>query len=184
VGTRKIDYAVIDVDIHSPPAILGVGKSHSMKNIPRPTLILGIGNLLLGDDGIGVRAVQMLRERSLPESVELVEGGTRGIALTDELFGRRKVIVLDALDAGGEAGSIYRLEEGQLEGQAEGGLSLHDFGLLEALEMARLLGQAPDDVVLFGVQPKEVGLGRDLSPEVSGALPELVERVVAEVSAR
>lgn len=147
----------------------------------RPILILGIGNTLLGDDGVGVRTVELLRERELPPSVELLEGGTRGLALVDELPGREQVVVIDALDAGREAGAICRLDEKQLENHAGGGLSLHDFGLLEALEMARLLGDAPREVILYGVQPKQIGLGLELSPEVSRALPELLELVLAEI---
>jgi len=143
-------------------------------------LILGIGNILMRDDGAGVRAVEALRESVIPESVEVVDGGTAGLALIDEIEGRERVIVIDAMDAGDPPGTVRRMTPDDLAGGAAGALSLHEFGLLQALDGARLLGRAPREVIVYGVQVKDVSLGLDLSDEVAAALPALAGRALAD----
>ena len=147
------------------------------------TLILGIGNILLKDEGVGVRVVEAMRPLALPDHVELLDGGTLGAGLLDEIADRRKVIVIDAARTGSPPGSVCRFSSDDLEAEVGTSLSLHEFGLLDTLTMARHLGCHPHEVVLFGVEPKEIALGLDLSDVVAAAIPALVRMVADEAAA-
>ena len=147
-----------------------------------PVLILGIGNILMRDDGVGVRAIEALRQVPLPDTVELLDGGTFGADLLDEIANRRKLIVLDAMGTDAAPGAVLRLSGADLWQEQEA-LSLHEFGLVETLKMARQLGCAPAEVVVFGVQPQEIALSLELSPAVAAAIPRLVEQILAELAA-
>lgn len=144
-------------------------------------LILGIGNLLLCDEGIGVHAVRCLAQRILPPGVEVLDGGTSGADLVDHLEGRTKVIVIDAASGDGPPGTIYRCEARDLIEQ-EGALSLHEFGLADSLHMAERLGCAPQRVVVLGVQPATMEPGLELSPEVAAVLPGVLSLALAEAA--
>jgi len=144
-----------------------------------PPLIIGIGNILLRDEGVGVRAVEAMQRMDLV-GVELLDGGTSGADLLDEIANRGKVIFVDAADANAQPGTIFRFTENDLMQREEGSISLHEFGLVETLLAARHLGCSPREVVIFGVQPADVRTGLDLSPEVVAVLPSLVEQVLIE----
>lgn len=150
------------------------------------TLVAGVGNILLGDEGAGVHAVRKLLEQGLPEGADAVDAGT---ALGDLLheFGRyERLILVDAVRGGGCAGQVYRLEihgSGALQGALRP-VSLHEFGVAEALEQARVLGILPPHVVLLGMEPACVEPGMELSAEAARALPALVRLVRAELGRR
>lgn len=148
-----------------------------------PVLIVGIGNILLRDEGVGVRVVEALRDADLPEDVELVDGGTCGADLVEIFADRRKVIVIDALGASGAAGSIYRLAAADLLPPQGDCISLHQLGLVESLSMAEQLGCAPKEVVIFGIQPAAIAPGLELSADVAAAVPRAVRCVLAELAA-
>ncbi len=148
---------------------------------PCPTLVLGLGNLLLRDEGVGVRVVQALERTRLPPGVEVVDGATAGLTLVDTLVGRRKVIVIDAFAGHHPPGTVSRLLPADLAPCPARGVSLHEVGFLEALAATRHLGAAPEEVVIFGVQPQNVACGLELSAEVAQCVPEVVELVLAEV---
>ena len=146
-----------------------------------PILVLGIGNILLRDEGVGVRVIERMQGMPLPDDVELVDGGTAGADLLDVLAERRKVIVIDAVQAEAEPGTVLRFTADELV-QPEGvGMSLHELGLGEALTMTRQLGCAPKDVVVFGIKPKDTGSGLELSEEVEASVPKVVELILPEI---
>ena len=145
-------------------------------------LILGIGNLLLSDEGVGVHAVRCLAQRELLPGVEVLDGGTSGADLVDHLDGRTKVVVIDAASGDGPPGTVYRCEARELIEQ-EGSLSLHEFGLADSLHMAERLGCAPQRVIVLGVQPATMEPGLDLSPEVAAVLPGIIRLALAEAAA-
>ncbi len=147
----------------------------------RPVLVLGIGNILLRDEGVGVRVIEAMRELPLPDHVELCDGGTAGADLLDILSDRRKVIVIDAMDAGAEAGTIYRLTLDDLLPTEAPHASLHEIGLLETIDMARCLGVHPHEVVIFGVKPGEISCGLELSSPVSQAIPRIIDLILDEI---
>lgn len=141
---------------------------------------MGIGNLLLRDEGVGVHVAMALEELPLPEGVEVVEGGTLGFDLLGYFEGVEKLVVVDALKGGGEPGSIYKVRPEQLKASKDRPLSLHQVGFLEVWETAKLLGFEPE-VVIIGIEPKDLGWGMELSPEVRSKLDKVVELVLEEV---
>ena len=145
-------------------------------------LIVGIGNFLLRDEGVGVHAVKQLQETGLPEGVEAVDGGTDSYNLVEVFSEARDLIIVDAMKAGGEPGTIYRarLEDLGLKPE-ENALSLHEMHFIEAISMTNMLGYHPR-VVVFGVEPREITWGVDLTPEVAVKLPRLIELIQAEIA--
>ncbi|UCG59028.1 MAG: hydrogenase maturation protease [Phycisphaerales bacterium] len=148
----------------------------------RPTLVLGIGNILLRDEGVGVRVIEQMQKMHLPDGVELVDGGTAGADLLDVLAERRKVIVIDAVQADCDAGSVLRFTADDLACPDRAGVSLHELGLGEALIMTKQLGCAPEEVIVFGIKPKELGCGLELSEEIAASVPKVIELVLAEIA--
>jgi hydrogenase maturation protease len=146
-------------------------------------LIVGIGNLLLSDEGVGIHAVRFLSQNQLPPDVEILDGGTSGADLVDDLEGRAKVVVIDAASGDGPPGTVYRCEARELMEQ-EGGLSLHEFGLSDSLHMAEQLGCAPKRVIVLGVQPASLRPGMELSPEVAAILPGILKLALAEATTK
>jgi hydrogenase maturation protease len=146
------------------------------------TLVIGLGNLLRGDDGVGVRVVQMLAEQALPPGVEVIDGGTQGLGIVNLIEGRRRVIVVDAADVGQSPGQFVRftLDEAHLLGD-EQRLSIHAAGLRDALLLAQALKMLPDEVIIFGVQPANLEWDSTLSPQVEAILPDLIEAILAEL---
>ena len=144
--------------------------------------VVGVGNLLMRDDGIGVHMVRYLEEQGVPEGVELIDGGTHSYDLLDIFAEADIIIVIDAIQAGGEPGTIYRapLDELDLQPSGDSATSLHDLNFIEAVHMLRLMGHDPQFIV-FGVQPKEMCLNLELSPEVAAKVPRLAELIQAEI---
>jgi len=149
------------------------------------TLIIGLGNPLRGDDGIGVYAAQELAARRLPPNVEVIDGGTQGLGIVNLIEGRRQVIVIDAADVGKSPGQFARftLNEVHLQGDDQH-LSIHATGLRDALLLAQALNILPPEMIIFGVQPKQLAWDSVLSPEVEAALPALVSAALAEVEVK
>ena len=147
-------------------------------------LILGVGNILLRDEGVGVRLVEAMGDLSLPDGVELLDGGTSGVDLIDDVADRDKVIVVDSVCADVEPGTILRFGLDELVAKAGQMLSLHELGLLETFMAAGQLGCAPREVVIFGVQPADVAPGLELSGTVARLVPRLVELVLADAGCR
>ena len=144
-------------------------------------LILGVGNLLLRDEGIGVHVVQALSEEELPVDVEVVDAGTSALDVLTRIEPVEKMIVVDAVRGGSAPGTIYRFtpEEVQVESGVEA--SLHEIGLMDALNAAKMLGSAPKMTVIIGVEPAAIEWGTELSAEVGARIPEVLERVRAEL---
>ena len=147
-----------------------------------PVLVLGVGNILLRDEGVGVRVIEQMQKMRLPDDVELVDGGTAGADLLDVLAERRKIIVIDAVQADCEPGTVLRFTTDDLVRPDGVGMSLHELGLGEALTMIRQLGCEPKDVVVFGIKPKNIECGLELSQEVAASVPRVVKLVLAEIT--
>ncbi|OIQ84525.1 hydrogenase 2 maturation protease [mine drainage metagenome] len=147
-------------------------------------VVLGIGNMLMSDEGIGVHAVAALEQRyTLPETVEVVDGGTTGMELFPELQGADHLVVVDAVRAGQPEGGIVRLSGDAVPAFFKTKLSPHQVGLSDVLAALRFAGSEPQSVVLIGVKPVSLELAMELSPAVAARLDEVVERVVAELAA-
>jgi hydrogenase maturation protease len=145
------------------------------------TLVLGLGNILLRDEGIGVRVVEALQGIRLPDDVEVLDGGTASMALLDTLSNRARLIIIDAVKANGLPGTIYRLTPCNISSGKGVRTSVHQIGLLDALAHVECLGQAPREVVIYGIEPEELDWGMELTPEVEAAIPRVVELVLGEL---
>lgn len=148
-----------------------------------PVLVLGVGNILLSDEGAGVRAAEALQRMDLPRGVEVLDGGTASMALLDSLSDRDKVVIIDAVKGGGEPGTLYRFTPDDIRVHGEVITSLHQLGVLDALAHVECLGHAPKSVIFYGIEPGEMEWGLDLTPRVGAALPRVVELVLGEVGA-
>ncbi len=146
----------------------------------KPYLILGVGNLLLKDEGVGVHVVDLLLKRKLPDYIEVLDGGTSGADLVDVIANRAKVVVIDATEGDGEPGTLYRFTVHDLVRRVGSVGSLHEFGFLESYLMSVQLKCPPAEVVIIGVQPNDVHLGLELSQSVTNQLPKVIELVLYE----
>jgi hydrogenase maturation protease len=148
----------------------------------KQTLVLGLGNILLRDEGVGVRVVERLQELyRFPPEVQVLDGGTLGLDLMSYVEAADRLLVIDAMDAGAEAGTLGRLEGEEVPAFLSVKLSPHQMGLSDLLAAARLRDAYPEQVVLWGVQPEVVDVGLDLSPAVAAQVDVLVDKAVAEL---
>jgi hydrogenase maturation protease len=145
-------------------------------------LVLGLGNLLMGDEGVGIHAVQELAKRSMPGNVDVVDAGTPGVDLLSLLEGYDRVLIIDAVDAGEKPGAVLRLTAEQVAASSGGfPLSLHQTDILEVLRLAAFVGRLLPPIVIYGIQPDDLGWGTDLSLTVRSRLPRLLDAVEKEL---
>jgi hydrogenase maturation protease len=147
--------------------------------MPGKTLIVGIGNLLCRDEGIGVHVVQEMSKMELPSHIELLDIGTSTMDLISYLEGVKKLIAIDAMKAGEAPGTIYKCKPQDLMPEGEGPISLHEIGLLETLSMAKKMGNEISTVII-GVEPKVMDWGMELSGELKSRIPMIIEAVLKE----
>lgn len=146
-------------------------------------VVLGVGNVLLKDEGVGVHVIRELEKAKLPESVRLIDGGTGGFNLIGIIAEADRLIVVDTLAAEGDPGSIFRFGPKEIErDKGEVRVSMHDIGLLDALEMAALSGYKPHTTI-YGIVPGEIDWGMELTPKVAAAARKAARMVLHEVSA-
>lgn len=156
--------------------------SHPLGQRRIRVLVLGLGNVLLADDGVGpVALAELERDYQVPAEVRLVDGGTLGLALLDELAQAEHVILVDAVATGQRPGTLVRLEGEAVRDAVRDRLSVHQVGVADLLDAARLIGCYPTSVVLLGVVPGAIGLGVGRTGAVDGALSALVSAIVQEV---
>jgi len=138
-----------------------------------------MGNLIYRDEGVGVHVIEEMKKMELPRHVELLDIGTSTMDLIGYLDGVKKLIVIDAMKAGGTPGALYRCHPEDLLPKEEGPVSLHEIGLLETLAMAKKKGLEIDTVVI-GVEPKVFDWGMELSEEVKDRISDIIEAVLEE----
>lgn len=157
-------------------------------------VVIGLGNPLMGDDGLGLAALERLRERwALPSGVELMDGGTWGMALLPAFEGATEVLLLDAIDAAAEPGTAVRLEGDAIPAALSLKLSPHQIDLREVIAIMQLRGTTPPRLVALGAQPATfqsapAGSPEDpwadgLSPAVAAAVDALVDAAAAQLAA-
>lgn len=145
------------------------------------TVVLGLGNLVHTDDGVGVHAIHGLqRDSRVPIDVVLIDGGTQGLALLPHVCCVRRLLVVDAIDTGEPPGTILRFEGKALRG-LPGKASVHQLGFADLLVALELLGESPGEIVVLGVQPGSTEWGAELTKPVAGALAPLMDFVIAQL---
>lgn len=146
----------------------------------RSVLILGIGNILQSDDGIGIHIVNHIAKSiKLPDDVEAIDGGTAGFDLVPLLTGREKIIIVDALRVDDKPGSIYRFKPE--DARKTRAFSLHEVGIIEIIDMLRLLGENPE-IEIIGVVPEDIDtLDMNISPSVRRSIPQVIIHIMDAV---
>ena len=150
----------------------------------KTVLILGLGNLLFTDEGVGVHVAQRLLQMKLPAEVAVIDGGTGGYELIEHVRGKSKVVIIDCLNANAPPGSIVRLSLEELALRQPHPFSAHQGGVGEFLAFLKTLVPAPE-VVVYGVVPDIVDqLGMELSPAVETQFSKIVSTIIDELSAK
>lgn len=145
-------------------------------------VVLGVGNILLSDEGVGVRTVEKLqRDFVLSAEVEVIDGGTTGMEMLEDLACADHIIIVDAVLGGHAPASIVRLAGEQVPVFFRTKLSPHQIGLSDVLATLELTGEQPGGVTVIGVEPVSLETAMALSPQVEAVLPEVVSLVVAEL---
>jgi hydrogenase maturation protease len=145
------------------------------------TVVVGVGNTIHSDDGAGIHALRQLQQDPrLPGSVTFIDGGTAGIDLLAYVYDCPRLLLLDAVDVGEQAGTVVRLADGELRG-LPCGASVHQLGVADLLATLPLVSDVPREIVLLGVQPASTDWGTELSPPVQSALGPLVEAAVEQL---
>jgi len=145
------------------------------------TLVLGLGNLVHADDGVGVHAIAALQQDArVPPGVVLLDGGTQGLGLLHHMSGVRRLLVIDAIDTGEPPGTVMRFEGKSLQG-LPGKASVHQLGFADLMVALQLLGDSPGEVVVFGVQPQSTEWSAELTETVANALPLLIDNVIGQL---
>jgi hydrogenase maturation protease len=147
------------------------------------TLVLGLGNILLSDEGVGVRVIERLLEQyELPRGIRVMDGGTLGLDLLPYLEETSRLVVVDAVQSREPPGTLIRLTGDEIPIFLDAAkVSPHQEGLQDLLAAALLKGYLPDEVVFLGVQIESMGVGLELSPAVAAQVDALVDRVVEEL---
>lgn len=141
-------------------------------------VILGIGNILLGDEGVGVRAVEVIeRDYLLPEGVVAIDGGCSAMELLEDLENLDGLIVVDAVYAGQQPGDLVELQGDEVSKFFRNRMSPHQVGLSDVLASLEFTGRAPKRLLIVGVKPVSMDLSMELTPEVTARLPAMVLRV-------
>ena len=125
--------------------------------------------------------VEAMKKIKLPDNVELLDGGTGAFDLFDVIADRDKAIIIDAVKGGGESGAVYRFGLDDIRMQRQYLTSVHQVSLPDTLAMAKFAGCSPRDVIIYGIEPKEIGWSLELSPKVAAAIPRVVELVLSEL---
>jgi len=150
---------------------------------PGRIVILGVGNLLLTDEGVGPTTIAYLEDRwRFPEHVELVDGATAGLELMNVFGEAAHLVVVDTVLGGAEPGAIYRFHPDQVPSGVRYRTSIHQITFLDAWTIARILGPAPE-VVIIGVEPEDMSTPHvGLTPTIEARLPDIEEIVLGELA--
>jgi hydrogenase maturation protease len=151
------------------------------KSSSRSIVILGVGNVLLSDEGIGVHVANELMKMELPLEVTVIEGGTDGFRLLNIITETDYLIVVDAVKGGETPGTIYRFGIEDVRNCPSGfKTSVHQIGILEVLHLSGLFGKTPETIVI-GVEPESLQMGMELSPSVSAKIPVIIKLISKEL---
>ena len=150
-----------------------------MKNIK----VLGIGNILVGDDGFGPRVLEELQTREIPENVELIDAGVGGMAILSWIEDADKIIIIDSVQTGNEpVGTVYRFTDKEMPPSDMFMLSLHDLNLVDTINIGRVVQKMPDEIIIYGVEVIRLAeFTKEMSPEVEATIKEVADLVIEEI---
>jgi hydrogenase maturation protease len=143
-------------------------------------LVLGLGNIIIKDEGVGVRVAERMQQMSLPPDVEVLDGGIKGLDLLDFIEDRKKVIVVDAVKAGAPPGTLFRFTDKDIAGKKGMLRSAHGIDFSDVIAISAFMGKKPD-IVFIGIEPEDLGAGMELSPLIEKNIPVLINLVMKEI---
>ena len=147
------------------------------------TAVLGVGNILLSDEGIGVRAIEALTGRyTFSEEMGCIDGGTMGLDLLPFIEGKKRLLIIDAVNASRPPGTIIRIENKDIPKFLGQKLSVHQIGLPEMLSAAALMSILPEEICLIGMQPEKLETGLSLSGVASARFNDLISAVITKLA--
>lgn len=144
----------------------------------KSTAIIGVGNYLMGDEGVGIHSINYLQQFDWPPEVELIDAGVPGPSLLFMIEDRKLSIIIDCADFNGKPGDIRVVNPDMLKKSEEEMISLHETNLLGTLALAEKADIHCGDIVIICVQPKHIKISGDMSDEVSHALPEIKKEIL------
>jgi len=147
----------------------------------KDTVIIGIGNILLQDDGVGVHVIKQLENEKLPSTIELVDGGTSTLDMLGFFLDYKKVIVVDCLRAGLTPGTIYKIKPEDIKDYKKENLSIHDVQILDVARMANMMNKYPE-VVIFGIEPEKIALELEMTQTMVSKIPEIILNIKKELN--
>ena len=156
----------------------------SLDNVlhPAEVTILGVGNVILKDEGFGVRVAEYLDHHyTFPDSVQIVDGGTLGIELTQYVTATNKLLVIDSINGGAEPGTVFRFHNDAIMEHFQDKLSAHEVGIQDVLALLTVTGHKIPDVIVIGAQPFDVEAGVGLSDGMQALLPQIVEQALKDL---
>ena len=151
-----------------------------MSLIIKDTVIIGIGNILLQDDGVGVHVIKQLKSEKSLSTIKLVDGGTSTLDMLGYFLDYKKVIVVDCLSAGLKPGTIYKIKPEDIKSYKKENLSIHDVQILDVVEMANMMGKYPE-VVIFGIEPEKIAVDLEMTRTMISKIPEIVCNIKKEL---
>ena len=144
--------------------------------------MLGIGNILLQDEGFGVRVVEELERRyHFPDTVKLLDGGTLGLNLLGFISETDKLIIIDAVDAQSMPGTFFQFDGAAVQTYLHEKVSLHELGVKEILIHLELSGKKAEEVVIIGVQPQSLDLGLELTALIGSKVERSINAVISQL---
>jgi hydrogenase maturation protease len=162
--------------------VIGKRRTH-LRSPYKRILVLGVGNLLLSDEGVGVHVAQRMMTMNMPPEVRVVEGGTDGFGLVNVITEADRMILIDAVKGGGQPGSIYRFEIEDCPPYPDiFKTSVHQISILEVINLSSLIGSTPRTTII-GIEPACMEMGMELSPAVEARVPRVIQMIKEEVEA-
>jgi hydrogenase maturation protease len=159
----------------------GEDKGNSGNPLRKRVIVLGVGNELLSDEGVGIHVVRELEKMKIPHEIEILEGGTDGFGLIHIITEADRLIVVDSLKGGSKPGTIYKFNIEDVPATPDlFKTSVHQIGILEVINLSSLIGKTPETTVI-GVEPKSISTSMELSEEVEKKIPRVIELVLNEV---
>ena len=146
-------------------------------------LVLGIGNTILKDEGVGVRVAERMMKMPLPPEVEVMDGGIKGLDLLYFIEGRQKVIVVDAVKAEAPSGTLFRFTDKDLAAKKGVLRSAHGIDFSDVVALAGFTGTKPPEIVFLGIEPEDLSVSMELSPKIEEMVPVLINLVMKEIDA-
>lgn len=142
-------------------------------------VVLGVGNILMQDEGFGVRAIEELSRRyAFPDNVAVLDGGTLGMELLRFIDGADRLLIIDAVNGNGLPGIFYQFNNEEVKAYFKEKVSMHELGIQDVLAALELLEKPVKDVVVLGIQPAVIDIGLELSPTVQAAVQPTVKSII------